>query len=329
MYRRLGEGRLSTGEVFEIGVVEAPEAEWAERIVPFLLHKGGDWNFHIRTALAQPLGRLETRFYVGHRDGQPITQVMIVGARGAGILGHVFTDPRWRQRGAYRQLMTAQMEDSRRLGYRILTLSTGFESHPYRIYQSFGFTSIGPGRGDMRWLAAPGDDVRYLAPGQAVVRDLDWSDWGGYSLATLQPVGRDDALPRSPALGVRGQESVEGPFITFCRHHARASAGQSRILESASGAVVGWCHVVPGPAVLGDAWLLDWNALPGFDAYRQALLAGLSWPDAPVAFCTTLADAACAEALATDGFRKAGVLPRFVKGVEAPGDLAVWVRASR
>ena len=56
-----------------------------------------------------------------------ISQAMIGGARGCDILGGVYTAPTWRQRGAYRQLMAAQMEDCRRLGFRVLTLDTGFE----------------------------------------------------------------------------------------------------------------------------------------------------------------------------------------------------------
>src|SRR5207245_380029 len=156
------EGRLTTGERLELGVVETPDPSWSDRIVPFLLHKGGDWNHHIAAALERPLDDLETCFYVGMVDGQVVTQVMISGARGAGILAHVFTSPRWRQRGAYRQLMAVQMADTRARGYRILTLGTGFDSHPYRIYQSFGFRSVEEGSGYMSWEATPGAIRDYL-----------------------------------------------------------------------------------------------------------------------------------------------------------------------
>src|SRR5206468_980302 len=75
VYRSLGEGRLTSGERLELGVVETPDPSWSDRIVPFLLHKGGDWNHHIAAALERPLDDLETRFYVGTVDGQLVTQV--------------------------------------------------------------------------------------------------------------------------------------------------------------------------------------------------------------------------------------------------------------
>jgi GNAT superfamily N-acetyltransferase len=325
VYRRLGDAALTTGEKIELGVVEAPDAEWADRLVPFLIHKGGDWNYHVKAALTRPLDGLETRFYVGHLDGQPITQVMIVGARGVGILAHVFTAPGWRQRGAYRQLMAAQMADCRRLGFKILTLSTGFNSHPYWIYHSFGFRSMADGSGDMCWLADPDAGSRFLAPADANVHPLDWSDWAAYSFATLQPVTPDDVLPRSPALDIRGQDSVEGPFITFRRTLDGIPGAQSRVLRSVTGAVVGWCHVMPGPVALGDAWLLDWNTLPHFESHRATLLDGLTWPDAPVAFLATAADPASERILSRHGFQRLATFPGFI-ALSARKDLGVWVR---
>jgi len=89
MYRALGEGRLSTGEAIELGVVQAPDADWADRIAPFLIHKGGDWNYHIRLTLSQPLDGLETRFYVGHVGGQPIAHVT---SRSDSVLRELLTD---------------------------------------------------------------------------------------------------------------------------------------------------------------------------------------------------------------------------------------------
>src|SRR5437588_10036164 len=131
MYTQLDTQKLKTGELLEIGVVEAPDGEWAPRIEPLLAHKGPGWNDHIHRALAGPLDALETRFYVGSIDRELVTQVMIVGHAGAGILGHVFTKPEHRRKGAYRRLMDVQMEDVRRCGYRVLTLGTGFDSPPY------------------------------------------------------------------------------------------------------------------------------------------------------------------------------------------------------
>ncbi|HEY8744464.1 MAG TPA: hypothetical protein VIU62_15320, partial [Chloroflexota bacterium] len=198
MYRQIGNGRLNSGEDIALGVVEAPEPDWLDRIAPFLIHKGGDWNYHIRQALSEPLDSLESRFYVATVGEQVISQVMIVGARGCGILGHVFTAPVWRQRRAFGQLMAAQMEDTRRLGYQLLTLGTGFESHPYWIYHSFGFRSVAPSSGLMRWLASPEAEEGYLAPAATTVQPLRWDHWAGLNVLALRPVAPDEPLPRLP-----------------------------------------------------------------------------------------------------------------------------------
>ncbi len=325
MYRKLGEGRLATGEPVQLGVVEAPDEDWVDRVCQFLVHKGGDWNYHIRQALVGPLDELVTHFYVATVEEQVVSHVMISGARGTAILGHVFTAPAWRQRGAYRQLMAAQMADLGRLGLQILTLGTGYDSHPYWIYQSFGFRPVASNSGLMKWLAMPDAEERYLAPSEADVRALRWDDWAALNLLSLRPVAADDALPRLPALGLKGQQSAEGPFLAFMRRFRRMSNAQGRVLQSASGAVAGWALLLPDARWFGDAWLLDVGLLPAFAPYRNALTADLPWPDAPV-YSLTTANGSRAEWLQGLGFRHLSTLPRWLVREGQRQDLQMWVR---
>ena len=41
MYKKLTEARLKTGETMEVDVIIAPDEEHADKIKPFLGHKGG------------------------------------------------------------------------------------------------------------------------------------------------------------------------------------------------------------------------------------------------------------------------------------------------
>lgn len=325
MYRPIGSGRLSSGEEITLGVVEAPDPEWRERIVPFLIHKGGDWNYHIRQALSEPLDDLESRFYVATVGEQVISQVMIVGARGCGILGHVYTAPVWRQRGAYRQLMAAQMEDIRRLGFHVLTLGTGFESTAYWIYHSFGFRSLAPGSGLMRWLAAPEAEERFLAPSATRVEPLRWEHWAGLNVLALRPVAPDESLPRLPTLGAKGQHSVEGSFVSFMRRHRALPNAPSRVLCNAAGAVVGWCLLAPDPRWFGDAWLLDIGLLPAFTGRAATLVANLEWPAAPV-YALTTSGVERAGWLEQAGLRQLATLPDWLRLGEERRTLHFWVR---
>lgn len=325
MYRQLGAGKLSTGENLIIGVVEAPDAAWAERVGRFLVHKGGDWTYHVEQALHGPLDDLQTRFYVGTVGDELVSQVMITGRPPAGILGHVFTAPAWRQRGAYRQVMAAQMADVRALGFEILTLGTGYASHPYAIYHSFGFRPVAPESGKMRWLADPEAEARFLAPGPAQVRTLGWGDWGALNVVALRPLGEREPLPRLPALGIKGQENAEGPFLTFmCRNRQRPGV-TLRALASATGAVVGWCLLTPDRRWFGDAWLFDAATLPAFSSSWPALTADLAWPDAPV-YSITTPDQERAARLTALGFSLQTTLPAWLNRAGAREDVQLWVR---
>src|SRR5918912_1271604 len=169
MYRYLASARLKTGEQMEIGVVECPDPSWGAQVKPLLGHKDRPIQEFFDAAFERRLDELDAHFYLGTVGGFAVTNVMIVGARGAGILGHVYTRPAHRQKGAYRHLMAAQMDDCRRLGYRALTLGTGFETHPYWIYHSFGFRSIDGTSGKMKWLADPDFEPSWFRPGAADV----------------------------------------------------------------------------------------------------------------------------------------------------------------
>ena len=324
MYAVFGEGRLTTGERLDIGVVDAPDPDWAARLIAFLRHKPPDWDYQIRSSLTGPLDGLSSRYYVGTVGGEVVTCVMVIGARGFGSLSHVFTAPAWRRRGAYRQLMERQMADVRRLGYRALTLWTGYDSHAYWIYHSFGFRSVAEGSGSMRWLADP--TVQLTVSGPAAVRPTLWDDWPAYGYATLEPVGADEPLPRSPLMNVKGQRSVEGAFVTFQRRVLSHPGADSRMLVAEDGAVVGWCHVAPGPIVFADGWQLDLHVRPGFESELGPLVEGVTWPDGPVIFVADTWREEYLACLRGAGFAEAAALPGFVARPEGRRPLGLWVR---
>ncbi|MGV3719731.1 MAG: GNAT family N-acetyltransferase, partial [Actinomycetota bacterium] len=207
MYIKLDEETLHSGERMEIGVVVGPDSDWLPRLTPFLGHKPDPYRDHIRRALEGPLDQLDTRFYVGVVDGRLISQIMVVGDRCVGIVGHVFTLPDERRQGACRAIMARQMDDARKLGYRALGLGTGFETPPYWIYHSFGFRGVAPGNGCMRWFASPEAERELYAPGETHTRDGRWSDWGHVHLLSLRPFQPGEELPRSLTLDIKTQSS--------------------------------------------------------------------------------------------------------------------------
>ncbi|MBO0880116.1 MAG: GNAT family N-acetyltransferase, partial [Mycobacterium sp.] len=177
MYQRLRSDRLKGGEEVRIGYVEGPDPEWMSRLVPFLGHKQPWFLYHISRALSAPLDDLRTRFYIGMVRDEIVAHIMVVSARGAGILGHVYTVPAWRRQGAVSAVMRAQMEDVADLD--VVTLSTGYGGPAYRIYERFGFGSVHDGSGDMRWLS--GREPLPFEATDCTVGPMRWDDWPHYS----------------------------------------------------------------------------------------------------------------------------------------------------
>jgi GNAT superfamily N-acetyltransferase len=328
MYTSLAREAIRSGETLEIGVVESPDAEWAPQIIPFLGHKGPPWREHIRRALEGRLDDLRTLFYVGCIDGRVVTQVMIVAARGTGILGHVYTLPEHRRKGAYTALMPHQMADMPRIGVRVLTLGTGYDSHPYWIYHANGFRSIAPGRGEMIWRSTPVAEAQLFAPGPATVRPARWDDWPWFNLLGMQPVAAKERLPRTAVMSLKGQGNLEGAFAPFQLERERDPRRQAVVLETGAGATVGFALLAPDPRWFGDACAADAYTHPDFRTGAADLLRALEWPDAPcVAYRAPAGgggdDAAAWEAA---GFRMAATLPRWFSFEDQRRDMELWVR---
>lgn len=328
MYTHLGSGTLKTGEQMEIGVVRCPDPSWGAQVIPLLGHKNRETREHFEQAFAGRLHDLETRFYLGTIGGLAVTDVMVVGARGAGILGHVYTRPEHRQKGAYRQLMEAQMADAHRAGFRIITLSTGFESHPYRIYHSFGFRSIDGVSGKMRWLSDPEAELELFQAAPARVRPMRWDDWAWLNALCFQPAAPDEEVPRSLVFRAKEQGgAAEGMFQQLQRGFRRKEPIGALALESATGATVGWAVVQPDSLAFGDGFMLDLYCHPAFREYAPRLLAEITWPGKRVAAYTSEPDGYRAAALAAADFRQVGELPGWLQRNGQPVTLQVLARS--
>lgn len=326
MYKRLGEAVLRSGECMEIGVVRGPDTDWYPRIVPFLGHKQPDTRTQIRRSLAGEKDRLESRYYVGQVDGHLISQIMVVGSRGVGILGHVYTLPEERRKGACRAIMEIQMADTAAAGYDVLCLGTGYDTPPYWIYHSFGFRPITEGVGRMWWERTPGAREALLRPGAAHVRRIQWDDWAHFDLLAYQPAGEDEELPRASLLGLNARESVEGAFVSYMLRREEAPMRQGYVLESEHGATVGWALLAPDPSYFGDVWRLDLHTAPGFTAEMPRLLEPLVWPEAPVLASGAAPEGPRAAALRGVGFQSVGALTGAIRQAGVCRDLNLYYR---
>ena len=284
MFNKLAEVVLKTGERMEVIVITAPDAPHAEEVKAFLGHKPGNYRWHIERCVTEELDALETRFYVGKLDGNVITNIMTVEHEGIGILGHVFTLPRQRRKGACKGVMAHQMEDFRQRGGRALYLGTGYNSAPYRIYHSFGFKSVLPASGFMRYYVKDHVNAdfaeRYFAPVPAKPKSVEWHDWP--KVTALSAIVGGDTL-RSLTWGVYGAMNLEGGFLAFKHDLETADTyADAKLLVAQNGAIVGWATVIWDARWRGTSAVLDIFFHPHFADAASTLLSALTFPDAKV-----------------------------------------------
>lgn len=300
MYDKLGEVVLKTAERMEVGVITAPDAPHAEEVKQFLGHKGGNWEWHIQRCVTEVLDALETRFYVGKVEGHVITNIMTVEHEGVGILGHVFTLPQERRKGACKGVMRYQMEDFRERTGRALYLGTGYNSHPYYIYHSFGFESVFPESGFMKYYVNTDFEECYFASAPTEPKPVEWHDWP--KLTALSGIVGGDAL-RSLAWEVYGPTNFEGSFLGF-KHDLETEDvyNDAKLLTTPDSAIVGWVTVSRDARWKPATAVLDIFFHPNFADDVPTLLSSMAFPESKVQCYVDSGAAKKAEVLEAAGF---------------------------
>ena len=280
MYNKLGEVELKTGERMEVGVITMPDEHYAEEVEQFLGHKMGDLRWYIELSLAEALDGLENRFYVGKLDGRLITNISTIEYDGIGILMNVWTMPEQRRKGASKGLMTYQMEDFRQRMGQALYLGTEYDTPPYYIYHSFGFDSLFPESGYMKYHVDPDFEERYFAPAPVHPKSVEWNDWP--KCAALSAIIEGDML-RSLIWGVYGPRNLEGGFLNYKRAPETDDIyHDAKLLVASSNAIVGWATISRDERWRPSTAVLDIFLHPNFVDDIPALLSAVVFPESKV-----------------------------------------------
>lgn len=324
MYDKLTDITLKTGETMEVGVIIAPDKVHAEQIKPFLAHKGGGFKWHLERSVVETLDDLETRFYVGKVDGEIIANIMIVEHGHVGILGHVFTTPTQRRKGACKSVMQFQMEDFRQRDGEALYLGTGYNSHPYYIYNSFGFESVFPGSGFMKYRAIDDFDDWYFAASPVHAKNVVWHDWS--KMTALTGIVEGDYL-RSIAFDIYGPANFEGGFLGFKQALEDGDTyHDAKLLESDSGAIVGVATVSWDTRWQPDTAVLDLFIHPNFYASASTLLEAIDLPDAKIQCYVESTSTRKAEAVENAGFDHEATLKNQIHHRDRGIDVLIFAR---
>ncbi len=324
MYTPLAARKLRTGEILEIGAVLAPDEDYAPLVRPILAHKSGNEQWHLDEVFAGRTGPLETRFYLGQLNRQPVCNVMVSEYDGIGIVSHVYTRPEHRRKGMARRVMAEQMTDFSARSGRFLTLSTGYGTHPYHLYYSFGFRSVVPESGHMKYTGHATVEADHFRESGARVVPGDWRNWPSLNVLCAQA---GPPSVRNVGLGHIGPRMFEGAYLGLMKLAQEDPDYQVRLLVTERGAVAGYATLVPDTRWRGAACLLDLTAHCAFTAYLKPLLDSLTLPDGRKILChVESGDAPKTAAMQDAGFVHEATLRKQCKAAGRMTDIACYAR---
>lgn len=320
MYQTLDTVTLKSGEVVEAGVIHGPDAAWAERLVQLLWHKGDPWNWQNAQLLEQKHPGVDAFFYVLHRDGQPLANIMTVECQGVGHFGHVWTVPEDRQKGASSALMALQMQHFGERGGQALFLGTGYGSVAYQMYARFGFQSVEAESGYMAYYHTTQADFEhhYFArpehPDEVVVQPLQWSHWPASAALFL---GDFPGVVRCIRAEIFGRASSEGGLLPLLiegeKRQQQGKPPATVVLQNQiTRAVVGLatCHWHP---IWPESYLLDLYCHPAYWDQGAALLEALKLPTQHRVIAYNDRDHHAKQQVLTNaGFREVAQLPQWL-----------------
>ncbi|MFT5366237.1 MAG: GNAT superfamily N-acetyltransferase [Candidatus Latescibacterota bacterium] len=333
MYTPLDTVTLKNSESVELGLIKGPDADWAPRIDGDLLaHKGPTWRWGNHIMLTQDLG-IDALFYVLHRNGDPFANVMTIEYKGIGLLGHVYTKPEDRRKGAATLIFDVLMPHFRNRGGRALILGTGYDSPAYHIYKSYGFEGIEPQSGTMTYYPETQKtfESQFLTPGPTTIHRLGPKH---YPVAPILFLNDCPGTVRMTPAKIFGRGSSEGAFIPLLRSELERQAENQPprtaiLTQQETEAVVGYATTDRDPT-WPNTCVVDLFCLPNFWNQSPDLLHFINWPTADryVSYC----DAGWKEkedALSNAGFQMCTTLPQWLNKSRTnteKADVNVWVK---
>lgn len=253
MLTPLGTVTLRSGETMAMHCFQPPEELWREKLVAFHSHKPPQWVRDITRRLRGELvASCDENFHFGVVGGEIVGGVWIGTPRGqreVGMLGHVFTPEKHRQKGISNFLMRAAMERFARNGGRALYLDTG-NPVARRIYENFGFRAYNPPKPEdamiFRWLA--GDERGFDAwlfsfDGKTRVRDVTWGDWTW--LEAIYNLPSHPWYVKDASHGVFGDAPYEPQFLGLMEEVEKGTT-TCVVSENSSGRVTAVARVAVG-----------------------------------------------------------------------------------
>jgi len=275
MYTLITQKLLQTGEHLDIAVVNPLDDKYQNLVRPVISHKSANDQWHLDQVFANRIKLLQTRFYLGLINDSTVSNIMVSENNRAGIVSHVYTVPENRKKGIARLVMNEVIEDFKSRSGRFLTLSTGYDTHPYYLYHSFGFRSVLPKSGHMKFIMEKQDEVAWFKSSSARVVKADWGHWPALNVLCAQVTG---SPIRNIALGHLGPRMFEGAYMSLMKNLQQNQNYQAYLLINDWDAVVGYGTLIPDIRWGNQTDLLDFFVHPAYSSYIPCLVQAFSLP---------------------------------------------------
>lgn len=331
METKLTEATLRNGRRVDLLCIQPPAPDWRDRITPFLAHKGHPWTWHIESNLDGHNDELEQRFFVAVIGEQIVSEMMVVEKHGLAILGHVFTDPDWREQGATTALMGVMRDDFLARDGVAMHLFTGFESPAFGIYARFGFEPTQPGSGLMKWIIDPQRFDAFFAPEHAATADdvrIEATCWTHWPLVHKLMLRQEGDWLRSAALSLTGIANAEDGFVKLMSRQHAGPPTAGAVLVNRAGMTVGLTTLMSYQALPSRMLQFDVYVHPTAYHHLPVLIRAIDLP--PGRPVMTQIDSASSErhrALLDAGYQDAGRIRSALPAAGRDLDLLILQRA--
>ncbi len=313
--------KLKTGETMVCKIIDSPNDEDVPQLRRLLVHKDDIWQHHLDAWMSGPAKRLDTCFCVGAIDGELVSNVMTVMHEGIGLMGHVFTLPEHRRKGACDALMDMHISEFEERGGKAVYLGTGFESPPYRIYARHGYQAVPDRPGSMWWsptydeIEALYEDV-YSDLDRASVTDAAWRHWPSMNMFAHLPLDRMKQTVRNAAHGLFGVCQAEYGFLSILQADSGDDSVVTRVLETRDGHVAGLASLGPDRhwGAAGATYVFDVCLPLAAAGEANELFEEFDWPEAHVLSYVADTDQEHIDILSAAGFRPHTHVERFFDG---------------
>jgi len=276
MWSKIDQVSLENERIMEVRCVVMPDDHHKSLIKSLLPRYSPLWTRHLNLSFSGELGDLKTRFYVGVLDDKLIGNVSTWESKPLGIVGHLFTDKKYRRKGVCTNLMKIMIRDFSRRDGKILI--GGFRPASYRIAKRLGFKSLADESEAMHLELDKHFEEDYFSDKNSWCREMEWRDWPGVSLLFGVKEGWH---VRSLKHEIFGPYDFEDFFLEDMWQKLHGLC-QPKVLVTEKENVVGYAALTFNHSEKHGFWLLDFFVHHSRVSDMSIMLDSLTYPSGKI-----------------------------------------------